>query len=460
MATITRENVAPLTDRVTVTIAKDDIATQFNKALKTYSKKANLPGFRPGMVPMPVVKKMVGNSLFTDELLRLVEKEMNQYMDAEKPNMITQPLPTDDNATVLKGLDINQPTDYTFTFELGLAPEFSLPNLANATLNRLKVDITDAMVEEEVTNLQNRYGNMQEPETVNHERCVLNLMFEELGEDEKPKPGGIQKANSLLVNYFAPEVRNNWMGMKVGDNITATLEEAFEPKERDWVKGDLGLAEDADLAAITFKMEITKIGYVEPRALDAEFFEQLFPGKAIATEAEFRQAVKEDLAGFFDRQGRGLLDDQIFHYLMDHTQINFPEDFLKKYLQKGGEKPMTAEEAEAELPGLIKSLRWQYISGKIIADNQLQVQAEELRDYAKMQLMSYMGVTSVNEETAWLDAYADRMMQDRKFVKEQQERLIVNKIFAWAHTQIVNYNDEVVSAEEFKHRLESNHHHH
>ncbi|HSR39221.1 MAG TPA: trigger factor [Phnomibacter sp.] len=458
MATVTRNNVGLLTDRITVQLTKEDYYPAFEKALKNYGKKANVPGFRPGMVPMGHIKKMFGSSVFTEEILRTVEKEINGYLEKERPEIFGQPLPTDDNAETVRQLDMNLPSDYSFSFEIGLRPDFTVASLPAATIKRRKVAVTDEMVSEEVSRLQTRYGNMTEPETVASEQHVLNVTFQEADAAGHLVEGGISKDNSLLVSYFAEAVRPKLMGLKKDDSIALTIDEAFDAKEKEWIIGDLGLNEVADAGSKSFKITLTKIGFVETRELNEEFFNQLFPGKAIATEAEFRNAVKEDIEAYWANQSRSQVQDEIYHYLIDNSHIEFPTDFLKRWLQQGGENPKTAEEVEKEFPSFLNSLRWSMISDKLMQENQISVQAEELRDFAKRQMMGYMGVTTLDESTAWLDSYVDRMMQDRKYIDQMYNQLMTDKLFTWAEGQVTNFQNELVSVEEFT--AKQHHHHH
>ncbi len=457
MAQVTRQNVAPLTDNIIVTLQKEDYYPGFEKALKNYSKQATIPGFRKGMVPAGVVKKMYGASIYSEEVLRLVEKEINAFLSAENPEIFAQPLPTESNNETVRNLNMNQPGEVSFTFEIGLKPEVVPADLAKATIKRMNVNVTDEMVQEEVERLQNRFGNMKEPETVTVDDCVLNLQFTQVDADGNDVEGGVaHETNSLLVKYFSEAVRPQWMGLKVGDALTFVLGDAFEEKELSWVSEDLGQKDNPEAASLRFRMTITKIGFVEKRELNEEFFTQVFPGRAIATEAEFRQAMQEDIATQWRNQARGQVQDEIYHYLLDNTNLELPEEFLKRWIQQGGEKPKTAEEAEAEFPQFKNQLRWTLISDYFIKQHSLEVAPEELRAYAKTQMMSYMGVTTIDESMAWLDSYVDRMMQDKKYIDENYHRLLTEKLFSWAETQ-VQYKEETVSAEEF---LAKQHHHH
>jgi trigger factor len=409
------------------------------------------------MVPMQVVKKMYGSSVFTEEVLRTVEKEINGYLEQEKPEIFAQPLPAEDNGNILRQLDMNQPGDYSFSFEIGLKPSYQVADLKAATITRRKVEVTPEMLEEEISRLQTRYGNMKDLDAVENDQCVLNLTFTEVDAEGNAVEGGVTKDNSLLVNYFSESMRPQLSNLKKGDSIVVKLDDAFEPKEREWVISDLGLAETEDALQKSFRLTVTKIGFVEKRDLNEEFYEQLFAGKNITTESAFREAVKADIEGYWSQQGQGQVHDEIFHYLLDHTQIDFPEGFLKRWLQTGGEKPKTAEEAEAEYPNFINSLKWNLISDRLIEENQLSIEPEELRAFAKQQMMGHMGITTMDESTSWLDAYVDRMMKDKKYIDQTYHQLLTNKVFGWAETQVGNYKEELMSVDDF---VSKQHHHH
>jgi trigger factor len=177
MATVTRENIGLLIDKITINVAKEDYMASFEKALKTYGKQANIPGFRKGMVPPSLIKKMYGSSVLTDEVLRTVEKELTNYMVTEKLDIFAQPLPLPENDA--RQINVETPADYVFAFEVGLKPGFDLPDLGKAAVNKYKITVTDEMVNDEVSRLQTRNGNMTEPETVTSEYNLLNLMFTE-----------------------------------------------------------------------------------------------------------------------------------------------------------------------------------------------------------------------------------------------------------------------------------------
>lgn len=457
MATVTKENIGLLHEKLTVKLEKTDYLPSFEKALKEYSKKANIPGFRKGMVPAGLIKKMYGTSLFTDEVLKTVDKELIGYLQNDKLDIFAQPLPLESD---FKQLDVNNPADYTFEFEVGMKPEFSLPDLANAKTTRYVVTVTDEMVNNEVDRLQNRYGNMKDEETVTTEDNVLNVAFTEANADGSEVEGGIKKDNSILVKYFAEGFRKNWMGKKAGDSETVQLITAFDEKEREWIVGDLGLnKEDPAAADKYFTIAITKVGLLEKRELNEEFFNQLYPNQDVKTEQDFRDKVKAEIQNYWNSQANNQIHDQVFHQLVDHTQIEFPADFLKKWVKSQGETVKTDEEVEKEFPTFLSQLKWTLISDKIVQDNAIQVNPDEVRAFAKQQLFSYMGGANLSDDQPWVADYIEKMMKDRKYVEDAYNRLQTQKIFEWGASQ-VKPADKDISAEEFTKMVEEHQHHH
>lgn len=458
MATVTRENIGLLNDKITVKVAKEDYLPSFEKALKNYSKNANIPGFRKGMVPAGMIKKMHGQSVFTDEVLRTVEKELTNYMTSEKLEIFAQPLPLAENDA--RQLNVNEPAEYAFAFEIGLKPEFSIPDLGKEKAIRYKVNITDEMINDEVDRLRLRHGKMTEPETVTGDDNVLNVTFIESDEQGNEVENGVKKDNSLLVKYFAEGYRPGLIGKKKDDVEVLQLNNAFEEKEREWILNDLGFDKhDAAAASKYFKMLITKVGFVEKAALDEEFFNTAFPGKGLKTEAEFRDAVKADIQSYWDKQSSNHLQHEVYHILLDHTQITFPESFLKRWIQQGGEEPKSEAQAEHEFPGFANQLKWTLIIDKLVRENNIEVKPEDIQAFAKQQLFGYMGMNVMDEEQPWIAEYVNRMMKDRKFVEDAYHRIQTEKVFAWADAQ-VNATEKPVSVDEFTKELEKHQHHH
>jgi trigger factor len=456
MATVTQQDVAPLHKHLNVTINREDYLPTFEKSLKDYSKKANIPGFRKGMVPSGLIKKMYGNSLFVDEVLKTVDKEVFQFLEKEKLDIFAQPLPVEMN---LSQIDINHPNNYTFIFEVGMKPDFQLPDLSKEKINRYTVTITDEMVNEEVERLRTRYGNMTEPEEVTGDNNVLNVTFVETDATGNEVEGGIRKDNSLLVKYFREGFRSGLMGKKKDDTIQLDFEQAFEGKEAEWVLNDLGLD---SATGKHFKLLVTKVGLVEPRDLNEEFFNQLFPNQEVKTEADFHQRVSDELRKQWESESRNQLQHSLYHILLEHTQIDFPQDFLKRWIKTQGEnkQPKTDEEVAHEFPGFLNQLKWSLITDKLVQENNIQVGPDEIRQFAKEQLLGYMGMQTLDDEQQWVRDYIDRMMKDKKYVDDAYNRLQTQRIFEWAESQAKAVETPVSREAFLKMTQEHQHQHH
>jgi len=453
MATVKREQLGLLNDKLTVNITKEDYLKGYENGLKKYAKTANIPGFRKGMVPAGLIKKMYGQSVFTDEILKTVENEMNQYIAKEKIEIFAQPLPLDSQ---LANMDFNNPSSYDFSFEVGLKPSFEL-KMKDVKVTQYKVEVTPEMIQSELERLQVRNGNMTEPATAESEENVLNVTFIESDKDGNEIEGGIRKDNSLLIKYFTDKVRKQFIGKKNDDTVVIQLNKAFDDKELEAIVADLGLTKDD--TDKYFKLLITKVGLIEKAALDETLFTATYPNQTITTEAEFREAIKKDIEGYYDQQAKNQMHDQVYHSLIENTKMEFPTPFLKRWLRNGGEKIRTDEEAEKEYPVFQDQLKWTLISNQLMADHKIEVVAEDLKNFAKQQLLGYMGgqLGALGDNDQWLEDYAARMMQDRKFVEDSYQRISTEKLFTSIESQVTT-KEEKISAEKFADKL-NNHKH-
>ncbi len=452
MATITKESLGDLHDKLTVKVSKEDYYPSFEKAIKDYSKKANIPGFRKGMVPAGMVKKMYGSSIFYDEVVKAVEKELQEYLNKEKPQIFAQPLPMESD---LRNLDMANPADYDFPFELGIKPEISIDAIKSAKPVFYKVPVTPEMVSEEIEKLVTKHGDMKDADEVTAPENVLNVLFEECDSEGNAIPEGAAKDNSILVKYFDENFLSTIYGKKKDEFVVLQLKNAFPEKEREWILSDLGLdKEDPISLEKYFKMTITKIGLVEKKEINEEFFNQVFPGKEIKTEEEFRKVLEEEMQQQWNGASRGQLHDQLYHLLLD-APLQLPDEFLKRWIAIGGEKKKTTEEVEAEYPSFTNQLKWTLISDKILNENKIDVSEDELRDNMKSEIMRYFGQMNLGEDSQWIDSYIDRMMKDEKQVDSSYRKIITEKLFNWLETQVTPM-EKVTTPEEL---LAMQHHH-
>jgi trigger factor len=456
MAQISREQLAPLHEIIKITVAPADYNPAFEKSLKTYAKTANIPGFRKGMVPIGVIKRMHGSAVFTEEVLKTIETELTKYVQAENISYLGQPIPQDDNDPGT--FNYNEGKEYSFSFEIGLKPEFSLPDFATLPTTIHLVSANDEMVEEEINRMQQKLGNMTEPESVSREEEVLNVGFEPCDEAGIVEEGSSPKENSLLLSYFSEKVRSELMGKKKDDTLVIQLSTAFEDKERDWVASDLGLDKNnSEDMSKYFLLKINKIGFVEKKELNEEFFKEALPGKEILTEADFRSEIRTQIEAYWKHQAQHLLEHEVFHILSEDIKMEFPETFLRKWLLLSNENKQTAEDIEKEFPAFLNQLRWTLVSNEIATGNSIQVSREEIMDSLRQQLMGYFGSMNMGGNYDWLDSYVERMMSDEKQVESAYQRVFSSKVLAWAASQ-VKPTENIITAPEFL-ALQEKHNH-
>ena len=457
MATITKESIGTLHEKITVKVDTADYLPGFEKALKEYSKKANIPGFRPGMVPKGMVKKMYGQSLFMDEVLKSVDKGLIDYLQNEKIEIFAQPLPMD---TDMAKLDVNN-----FDFEVGLKPEIELPAMDSLKITGYNIKVTDEMVKEQVEKLQNQYANRIGKTEVDNEEDFLTVTFSELGADGEKVEGGIVKHDSFPVKYFTENLRKEAIDKKEGDTLQITLGDAFAEKELEYVGQSLGVdVKDEANKQKQFELAITMVQEYEKRALDESFFNQLFPAGDVKTEEDFSNKIKEDIQNYWAAQSRNQIHDQLFHQLVDNTSVNFPDEFLKKWLKvqngQDGQPAKTDEQIEKDMPSFLNQLKWTLISDKIVVDQSISVAPEEIQAFAKQQLMGYMGGNIQDmDDQPWVNDYVERMMKDRRFVEDSYNRIQSQKLFEWAEKE-VKPEDKDISVEDFTKMVEEHQHHH
>jgi trigger factor len=459
MSMVTRENIGLLNDKIIVKIEKSDYLPSFEKSLKDYGKKANIPGFRKGMVPTSLIKKMYGNSVFTDEVLKSVEKKLTDYVSTEQLEIFAQPLPLPENDA--SQINMTQPQDYSFAFEVGLKPSFNLPELSSLTPVRYQIIVTDEMLNDEIERLRQKNGTKTEPGTVAGDDNVLNVSFQETDASGNILEGSQPKDNSLLVKYFAPALRSELLGKKDGDEFNIRLLTAFEEKERSWILQDLGLNKESHADAEKyFKLVISKVGFLEKAALVEAFYKKVYPNKEISSETGFRESVKKDMGDQWKAQTSNNLQHALYHELLDKTQVEFPESFLKRWLLNGGEKPKTPEEVEKEFPSFSSALKWNLITDKIVTENNIEVTQEDIKEAARKQLFSYLGGLPQGDEQPWVEDYVAKMMQDRRFVEETYQNQRTNKMLQWIETQVKPVEKDITAEEFNKLNEEHKHHHH
>lgn len=459
MATVTRENIGNLHDKIVVKLGKDDYMPTFEKSLKQYAKNANVPGFRKGNVPAGMVRKMYGQSIFGDEVLRAAGTKLEEYLKNESVAIFAQPMILP-NEQPLK-LDMNDPQEVDFSFEIGLKPEIEITPLKNKTaLTRYKVIVSDKMIEDEVERIKRRYGNAETQEAVTSKDDIIYSKYERCDADGNVLPESQMVEDTVLLEKLPAKLQDMLMGKKNEETLVIRPSDVCTAEELEGFLKD-PLKQGAEAADNYYKLTITRVAKLIPRELDAELFAQLFPNDEIKDEGTFKERIRQELSREYDRVGRERLHNEMYELLVHQTPIQLPVDFLKRWLKEGGEKPKSAAEVENEFGGFDHQLRWTLISDKLIGDNNISVSLEEVKDHVKAQVLGYFGMAS-DDDAPWLDSYMQKVMKDNKTMDETYRRLLFDKLFQFLETQF-SIAEQEISEEEF-YKLQdphaAHHHHH
>ncbi len=461
MATVTRENIGTLHDKITVKLIKDDYMPSFDKQLKQYAKTANVPGFRKGMVPAGMLRKMHGPSIFNEEIIRSAGRKLEEYMQAEKLAIFAQPmiLPSENRAP----LDMNNPVDIDFSFEIGIKPEFEITPVKNhAKLTRYKITVSDKMMDDELERIKRRFGKVDSQEVVTDKENLIYAAYEPCDANGKVTDTDKKIEDTAVLDKMPAKLKDMIMGKKPEDTIVFRPADVCTEEElKKFLSDPLKAGEDA--ANNYYKLTITKVGHLIPADLNQELYAQVFQNVEVKDEADFREKIKAELQREFDRIASERLQNEIFELLVHNTNITLPVPFLKRWMREGGEKPKSAQAVEEEFGSFEHQLRWQLISDKLMGENHISVSREEVEADIKVRVLAYFGLTPDQEDEApWMDGYMQKVQQDEKTMDETYRRLLFGKLFQWLETQFTMEEKEIAEEEFFKlgSAHEAHHHHH
>jgi trigger factor len=415
---ITRKNIDKLNAVVTVTIEASDYQDQVNKVLTNYRKNANIPGFRKGHIPMGVVKKQFGKAVLVEEVNKLLQQQLNDYLKKEEIDILGNPLPKNEGDIDWSG------TDFTFEFDLGLTPEFKVDVTKKATVH-YQIEADKAMIDNQIKTIQNQYGKLIAKTKAEADDEITGTFLSESEEID-------HKATFDLSLIKGKKQKDALIGVGVGDRVTLNTKGLF--KEQRDLERMLGI--DADKAkAIKGSVDFTvaEINTREKAELNQELFDKLFGEGNVSSEKELKARIKEDAERQFVQQSDQKLLNDVIDTLIDNTKFDLPEDFLKRWIQSTGEAKLTFEEAVAEYERSVKGLRYQLIEGKLREENQeLQMKFEDLNAYAhemiKMQMAQYGHPNPSDEEVSGIVA---RIMSNEEEVRRLSEQLNTKNLLAF-----------------------------
>ncbi|MBL87611.1 MAG: trigger factor [Winogradskyella sp.] len=433
---ITRENIDALNAVVKVDIAKEDYSDKVEKILTDYRKSANIPGFRKGHVPMSLVKKQYGKAVLVDEVNKLLQDAIGKYLVEEKLDVLGNPLPKPQD-------DLDWDADaFSFEFELGLAPEFDVKLKGKKAITHYNIVADDKMIDNQVEHIQKQYGKLVSQNEVTKDSEITGKFT---NEEE-----GIENVATITLDKLKGKTNpKKFIGAKVGDVIELKTKGLFND-DHDLMTFLKVSHDDAHGLDIKVNFEVSEINERELADLDQELFDKLFGPKAVTSVTELKDKIKEDSEKQFAQQGDQKLLNDVTEYLLESTKFDLPVEFLQKWMQTAGEEPMTEEQAKEEYEKSEKSMRYQLIEGKLIADHNLQVQFEELKAYAMEMIKGQMAqFGQLNPSEKELEDIAARIMSNQDEVKRLSEQLMSQKLLnlykteANIKTKEITYDDFV-----------------
>ena len=441
------QNVDKVSALLTVNIEKADYQERVEKVLKKYRQQVNMPGFRKGMVPMSLIKKQFGKSAMAEEVDKLMQDAVNNYIRENKVNMLGMPLPNDEK---MQTIDFDTQEDFEFVFDIALAPEFKAEITEQDTLDFYTIAVSDEMVNSQVDMYAQRAAKYEKVEEY-ADRDMVKGLLAELDENGNTKEGGIQVEGAVMMPSYMKndEQKAIFATAKVNDVLVFNPNAAFEGNEAELSSLLKIKREEVAEMKSNFSFQVEEITRAVPAALDQALFDQVFGEGAVSSEEEFRGKIKEGIAAQFvaDSNYKFLLDART--YLMNKVgKLEFPDALLKKIMLLNNEdkgESFVEENYEKSL----EELTWHLIKEQLVEAFGIKVEQADILEIAKentrMQFAQY-GMMSIPEEM--LENYAKEMLKKKENVEGLVNRAVESKL-AVALKSKAALNNKEVSMEEF-----------
>ncbi len=446
------QNIDKVSGLLTIKLEKADYQEKVDKSLKTFRQKAQIPGFRKGMVPMSLVKKMYGKSVIAEEVNKLLSEKVYDYIKSNNVNMLGEPLPNEEKQQVI---DFDTMEEFEFVFDIALAPEFKAEVSNTDKVDYYTIEVTDEMVENQVKAYTQRNGKYDQVSAY-EDNDMLKGLIAELDENGNTKEGGIQVEGAVLMPSYMKndEQKAIFANAKVNDVLVFNPNAAYDGHDAE-IASLLKIEKEAAAEMKSnFSFQVEEITRFVPGDLNQELFDQVFGKDAVKTEEEFRAKVKEGIAAQFvaDSDYKFLIDAR--KMLMEKVgKLEFPDALLKRIMllnnkEKGEE--FVAENYEKS----VEELTWHLIKEQLVKDNEIKVEQEDVinmaKDATKAQFAQY-GMMTVPEDI--LENYAQEMLKKKENVDGLVGRVVEAKL-ATALKAKVTLNNKTVSMEEFNKMFE------
>jgi trigger factor len=402
---------------IRIKIAPEDWKPKVDKTLKDYRKSANIPGFRPGQVPMSIISKRYGKAVLVEEINTLLSDNLTKYIKENELRVVGEPLPMENK------VDLDKEVEHEFGFEVGLVPDFSVPLSADHKFTLLQPEIEESLMEEYTEELTNRYGTVTNPEA-SVDGDLLGGDFVELDAHGEILAGGLFKPSVINTKKVGAEFKSKYIGKAKDDKIVLTLSELSKNAEE--LASMFSISkEQAALLTGSFQFTITQIHHIVPAEINQELWDKIYgPGKVNNSE-DFRKNLKNELLTIFAPKGERKLNNEMVEHLIKNTTITLPDEFLKKWLTRMNKEPMSEAQFNIEYEAYTQSLKWRLIEDKVYKDNNITVTEQEVKEYAHHLAHRYMGHGVPHEQ---IDEASRRLLTDEKEVNRMYERLYESKL--------------------------------
>ena len=432
---ITREQRDGGLSILKVVVGEADYGQAVEKQLREYKRKANVPGFRPGMVPMGIVKKMYGKHVVAEQSYHLASNSVFEYLQKENIDYVGDVIPSEEQGE----FDFENNTEFEFVFEVGEAPKIELELSAKdkVTYNKIKVD--KKMHDDFRSNYLRRYGRLVEVEKVEKDEA-LNVTLD--NGDMR-----IEEAYIGLIS-MTDEERAAWIGKEVGYKTTVNINELYKKPEQ---RAAILSVKEEELESIKaeFEVEITKIRRFADPELNEEFFKMAFPAGNVTSEEELDKFIDEEIERELKRECDFMFVNQMRKFIIEKAGLQMPEEFLKRWLYVINEGKFSREEIEKDFPAFLNMFTWNYLQKHFITEGELKVTPEEAKaeamSFAQMQFAQY-GMPSAPADM--LEGFAKQIMENKEQLQKIYEKLFEEKVVEYLRGKI-KVTEKAVSADDF-----------
>ncbi|MDA9339032.1 trigger factor [Flavobacteriaceae bacterium] len=431
---VSKKDIDKLNSVLSVSIEKTDYESKVEEVIKDYKKKANIPGFRKGHTPIGLIKKQYGISVKVDEINKLMQKGLSDYLGDEKLDILGNPLPVEKN-----DLDWNA-DNITFDFEIGLSPEFEVSLKNKKAISSYEIDVDKKMIDDQLKNIQNQYGKLI-AKTKIEDGFEINGKFinEEFEVDNT--------SNFKLKDIKGKSNKESLKKLNIGDSIDLKTKDLFD-KDSD-LSFHLKTNDDNKDKVKSIKFLLNEINEREPADLNQDLFDKLFGKDAIKSVTELKNKLKSDAeSNFINQTDQKLLND-VTEYLIDNTKFDLPVNFLKKWMQTAGENRLDEKEAALEYEKSEKGLRYQLIESKIVKDNDIKIDHDQIKDFSKDLIKTQMKQYGQNNpEEKELESISQRILSNKDEVKRISDQLLSKKLIDLFKSNL-KFKNNKVSYEKF-----------